>query len=219
MISINDTEFILVPPNYKFEPDKQPWGIYKYTGIQNDKWQKFIQYPDDYRPDVDMKLCVDKANQLLFILALRMDDGWAKLPCILTIVDMNAHTFTHKSYPHTGKGWLAAMHIIGGFHSNEHLVYDVKQQQFTKLHEFSNFIYGTAVYLASRRSILLIGGEANEKTVRIYSVETNKWIKSSLVLDNEMYGVTTLLLKDEKYLIMNVGNTHPEPGLEVKYLF
>ena len=189
LISINDTEFILVPPNNETDPDNQPWGINKYGGIQNNKWQKFIPYPYNYRPGHDMSLCIDKGNQILFIFALYMHDEWAELPCILTILDMKSHTFTHESAPYTGKGWRAVItfaenmvHIIGGYNCNEHFVYNVKTQQFTKLHEFPSisFIYGSAVYLPSKRSILLIGGKTGENTVRIILPDIT--IKTRLIL-------------------------------------
>eukprot|EP01084_Bolivina_argentea_P061213 111877_1 len=204
--SLNNDEFLV--------GSRKVPGIHKYN-FEKQEWTEFINHSDKFnihQPQINVQSVNGEIKKLYMFGIIQ------NVPSLVSI-DMQTKEFGKTvitSDVHSTRSNVAAcfisdnsgyIHIIGGWKNNKHTLFNTKDNSFKYIHEFTEFerIYGpAAVYIPSKNSILLIGGETgtyvdNMVNIRIYSLQTKQW----KLLPNIMFGyyhIRAILTRDEKHV-------------------
>ena len=132
------------------------------------------------------------------------------------------------------------LHIIGGFHSKKHTIFDTQTKQFTDNHTFQELFHGISsaalIHIKSKRMLYLMGGYdqgENQNMDKVWRCFLNddegfSWEYLSLKLPIGDNRFPYLLTTNERYVVVLLSESDPnkwaddddsDDGTEGKYSF
>ena len=211
-IKLSDNEFILAPSTDS--PTK--WhGLHKYNA-DKDSWDKFIKYSTP-NESTDFDIAINDNNQTLMLYDFEGN---------LTTFDIHKKTANTQSI--TSWGEIGSdprcvildnqLHIICGYSSNKHYIYDESTKNLEIVHQFKEIQLGLyehrLCHIKSQNKLLLFGGMEYKSggsqlmdMIWEYDIAKQKWTKLDIKLPEPCRKLGVLLTNDERYLILFGGYT------------
>jgi len=198
----NNGEFILAPFKYD-EEDIQTLQIYNVDG---DSWRRGIEYSTT-ETSTDLDLVINDNDGTLMTYDFEGN---------LTTFDMDKQTANHVNIKDVGSDPQCVilddqLHIIGGYNSNKHYIYNPNTNELEEMYEFQDLGFGVyehrLCHIKSQNRLLLFGGkkfgELMDKMWE-YQIDNKLWKKLDIKLPRPCRKMGTLLTMNERYLIMNL---------------
>eukprot|EP01084_Bolivina_argentea_P010062 18768_1 len=199
MVSKNDN-IICCTGNQKSK-DPSESGIFSYDPSTN-KYALISNYPDDFRPNFHTS-CIDNTNNLLYIFHF---NKYGIKP-LFGIFNLNTNEWniisncvipeTATKYRYLGVGLRSIiidskLNIIGGDHSNAHLIYDNTNNEFIHFNKTTNpfpqFYERFGLVKLTNGNLITFGGECHGghiNTMYIFVNREKKWKEMEhITMDN-----------------------------------
>jgi len=209
-IAINEKELIVAPYHSHYWQTK---GLYKYhTDVHT--WSESIAYAPKMRTSFHTT-AYDAKNNLLYIY---------NKEALLIIINLTTQKMVAHPVRHMGKYAASIvidgeLHIIGGWKSNKHLIWDNTQCEFKEVFHFKEAGLGYYLhklcYMQSRQLLFAMGGytttsRASRASDHIYVCEVAKnyrWHLLPVLMPRRMYSFGCVLTPNEKYIVLFGGNS------------
>ena len=209
-IVINDKEFIITPyQSHYWRSD----GLYKYN-INHKQWTETeYKYPTSIKTSFHTSAYDDK-NELLYIY---------NKEALLIIINFKTTQISIKKVTNVGKYAASVVingefHLIGGFKSNKHMKWSIKEQRFIEIFHFKEAGIGYYLhklcYIKSKNLLISMGGyttttRSSRSTdhIYIYDINNNQWHLSPISMPRRMYSFGYILTPNQKYICIFGGNT------------
>lgn len=209
-IPISGEEFIVAPYHSHYWRTN---GLYKFNTIIG-KWiETEYKYPSNIRTSFHTS-AYDKVNKILYIY---------NKEALLIIINLESEECQIKRVSNVGKYAASVVingefHIIGGFKSNKHMKWSVKDQRFIEIFHFKEAGIGYYLhklcYIESKQVLISMGGYVTTTRssrscdhIYLYDIRNNKWHRSPISMPRRMYSFGYILTPNEKYIIIFGGNT------------